>query len=292
MLRAYADFTKLGIVIFVLLSGLAGYATSFSVEQAFDWKHLLALVSGLFCLSSGSLSLNQLQEIESDRKMPRTEKRPLVSGKISVKSGWLITIVLLFLGGVLLSVASPIAAGLGALTVFLYNVVYVYWWKKYWVFGAVPGAIPGALPVTIGFAANTNEIFREDSIYLFMILFLWQMPHYWALALKYREDYRKAGVPVLPTIVGVERTLFHIGIYTFAYAALALASPWFVGASWIYILIVAPTALKVLWEFFKFQRANGDAGWLKFFMWVNLSLLAFLFVPVIDRWSFIFIGRT
>lgn len=289
MFRAYADFTKLGIVIFVLLSGIAGYGTGFSLESSFSANHFLVFLLGLYCLSSGSLALNQLQEVEKDRKMPRTEKRPLVSGKLSIKMGWLIAVALLTVGTWALYVSSPLAAALGALTVFLYNVTYVYWWKPKWIFGAVPGAIPGALPVTIGFAANSSDIFRADSVYLFLILFLWQMPHFWALALKFKEDYRQAGVPTLPTVLGVPATLYQIGLYTFLYVALAVGSPWFVHASWIYVAFVIPVSVKLLHEFYRFHRAQGEKHWLSFFMWINVSVLIYLAVPVIDRWNFLFI---
>jgi len=289
MLKSYADFTKFGIIIFVILTGLAGYATSYSVEQAFSLQHFIYFVIGLYCLSSGSLALNQVQEIEADRKMPRTEKRPLVSGKISWATGLVISLGLLLVGSVLLFFVSRWALYLGLATVVLYNGVYTYWWKPKWIYGAVPGAIPGALPVSIGYAANSDDLLRPDSIYLFLILFLWQMPHFWALALRYREDYRLAGVPTLPTILGVEKTIYQMGLYTFIYVGLALASPWFVGASWIYLLCVLPVSAKLMYEFFRFYQSKGEKGWLSFFLWINLSVLIYLAVPVIDRWSFLFI---
>lgn len=291
MWKTYSDLTKFGIVIFVVLTGLAGYASSFAIETSFDWRHLAALTFGLFFLSSGSLALNQVQEYKIDRLMPRTAKRPIAAGKIKPAAGFILALLFLFVGGELLVSASPLSAWLGLLTVVLYNGVYTYWWKPRWVFGAVPGAIPGALPVTIGYAANTDQIFSTDSIYLFLILFLWQMPHFWALALKFKEDYRQADVPTLPVSLGVERTLYHMGLYTFLYVAVALMSPWFVHASWIFLLLVVPISIKVLVDFFRLFRSRGEKGWLSFFLWTNLSVLVFLFVPVIDRWNFLFIGH-
>ena len=289
MFRLYADLTKLGIVIFVVLSGLAGYATSFQIEKTFDWNHLMWTLLGLYFISSGSLALNQVQEFKMDQKMNRTAKRPIASGKLKPAAGLILALTFLLVGGDLLFLASPLACGLGWLTVFLYNFVYTYWWKRKMVFGAVPGAIPGALPVTIGYAANSGNIFSMESVYLFLIMFLWQMPHFWALAIKYKEDYAKADVPVISVVLGVHKTLYHIGLYTFAYVAIALASPWFVHASWIYILLVLPFCFKILQEFYAFYKSEGEKRWLAFFMWVNLSLLVFLYVPVIDKWNFLFI---
>lgn len=289
MARLYADLTKFGIVIFVVLSGLAGYATSFSVETPFSWNHLLCAMFGLYFLSSGSLALNQVQEYKMDQKMPRTAKRPIASGKLKPAAGLILALTFLLIGSDLLFMASPLACGLGWLTVILYNGVYTYWWKPKMIFGAVPGALPGALPVTIGYAANSTDIFSLESMYLFLIMFFWQMPHFWALAVRFREDYAKGQVPTISVALGVERTIYHIGIYTFAYVATAVASPWFVRSSWIYILMVLPFGFKILQEYARFYRSHGEKRWFAFFMWINVSLLVFLYVPVVDKWNFLFI---
>lgn len=288
MLKTYADLTKFGIVIFVLLSGIAGYASSFAIEKAFSLPHLAFLVLGLYCLSSGSLALNQLQERHVDVKMPRTQKRPLVLGSLSVKSVAIIVVVLLVLGLLFLYLASVAAFLLGLLTVLLYNFVYVYFWKPKMAYAAVPGAIPGALPVSIGYAANSSNLLAPDSIYLFLIMFLWQMPHFWVLAVKYKEDYALGGIPVLPVEKGLGPTFFQIGLYTFCYVFVATASPWFVQASWIYIALVVPFSFFVLKELFVYIKSEGKK-WFKFFMWLNLSMLVYLVVPVIDKWNFLFI---
>jgi protoheme IX farnesyltransferase len=290
MWKIYSDLTKFGIVIFVVLTGLAGYATSFAVETEFAWQHLATLLGGLYFLSSGSLALNQVQEYKIDQKMPRTAKRPIASGRIKPAAGLILAVAYLFIGSGLLVEISPLCFWLGALTVVLYNVVYVYWWKPKWVFGAVPGAIPGALPVTIGYAANNDQIFNSESMYLFLILFLWQMPHFWALALKFKNDYASADFPTMPVTLGVQRTLYHMGLYTFLYVGVAIASPWFVHSSWVFLLLVIPFSAKVLLDFFRLLRSNAEKGWLSFFLWTNASVLVFLFVPVIDKWNFLYIG--
>jgi protoheme IX farnesyltransferase len=172
------------------------------------------------------------------------------------------------------------------MTIILYNGFYTLWWKTRWVFAAVPGAIPGALPVTMGYAANTQEIFSPDSIFLFTILFLWQMPHFWALALKFKDDYQKAGVPTLPNAIGVQRTIYQMGLYTFSYCGVALMAPMFVTVRWFYLIAVFPVVVQIFIEFFRFLKSNGEKRWLAFFMWINVSVLVFLFIPAIDRWLF------
>lgn len=291
MFKAFADLTKLGIVIFVVMSGVAGYATSFAIEDSFNLFHLLNLVLGLFFLSAGSLSMNQAQEYKIDRLMPRTAKRPVAAGLISPQTAYAISTTLLILGTYFLYQTSFEAMYLGWATVILYNGIYTYWWKPKWIFGAIPGAIPGALPVTIGYAANSSNILAPDSVYLFLIMFLWQMPHFWALAMRYKDDYKAGGVPTLPVALGIDRTLYHMGVWTFAYVMIAVASPWFVRASWIYLAFVIPVSFKVMQEFYRYFQSRGEKRWLAFFMWTNISMLVYIFVPVLDKWNFLFIGR-
>lgn len=287
MLKIYFDLTKFGIVIFVLLTGIIGYAAGFSVESTLSIQHVINTILGLYFLSSGSLALNQVQECELDKKMQRTASRPVASGKIKPTAAAILAMLYIFTGLQLLYESSELAAYLGLLSVFLYNGAYTMYWKLRWAFAAVPGAIPGALPVTIGYAAVNSEILSSESIYLFLIMFLWQMPHFWVLAIKHADDYKKAGVPTLPVSIGIERTLFHIGLYTFVYAGVAIFSPWFVHASWNYLILVLPFAYKVLREFIVFYKSKGQQRWFAFFMWTNGSMLIFLLVPVLDKWMHI-----
>jgi protoheme IX farnesyltransferase len=283
-MRLFLDLTKSGIVAFVLVSGLAGYALSWPPFQPLDFAHLILTLLSLYFFSAGSFAINQAQEWQIDAKMPRTQSRPIPGGKISVRQALVLGFGFVFLGVCAGFLVSQLVVVLGLATVVLYNVLYTLWWKKKWAFGAVPGAIPGAMPVVIGYAANTDAIFRPEIIYAFMLMFLWQMPHFWSLAIKYKEDYRLGGIPVLPVKLGTDATLFQMGLYMFAYVGLALATPWFTVARFAYVILIVPFALKILWEFFRYYRARGEAGWLSFFLWTNFSVLIFLIAPVIDKW--------
>lgn len=282
MIKAYFDLTKVGIVIFVVLSGLAGFASSHALDRKLQWDLLALLLMGIYFLSSGSLALNQVQEVELDQKMKRTAHRPIVTGKFSKKLALLISIVLLTAGFRILYVISMSSFLLGLFTVVLYNGFYTYSWKPKWPYGAIPGAIPGALPVAIGYAANPANIFDKQSIYLFLILFLWQIPHFWVLAVKYKDDYASGGMPVLPVKLGVEKTFQQIILFTLIYAIVALASPWFVHASWFYVILVIPFVFFVLKSLYRYISTQGSQ-WIGFFMWLNFSMLVFLFVPIFDR---------
>lgn len=286
LLRGYLQLTKTGIILFALVSALAGYAVSFRFGQDFDVLHPILLAIGLYLVAGGGFALNQAQEWRIDALMDRTRKRPIPSGLFTPFQGYAIGTLMCVFGLFVLLILGPVPAALALLTLVLYNGVYTYIWKKNWAFGAVPGAIPGAMPVVIGFSVNTVEIWRPDCIYLFLVLFLWQMPHFWSLAIRFREDYRQGGIPVLPVQIGVDRSMYHIGLYVFTYVGVALLAPWFLRAHALYLLLVFPVSLKVIWEFFKYFRQQEGRGWLPFFLWTNMSLLVYLAVPVMDKWLY------
>jgi heme o synthase len=294
--RLFLDLTKSGIVVFVLVTGLAGYFLSWPPYQPVDVAHLVLTMAALYFFSAGSFAINQAQEWRADSEMPRTAKRPIPSGRVSTYQAWFLGIVFVIFGTICGLLVTPSVTGvpstsdvpwvaiLGLSTVILYNLLYTLLWKKKWAFGAVPGAIPGAMPVVIGYAANTDQFMTPELVYVFMLLFLWQMPHFWSLAIRFKDDYRLGKFPVLPVAIGTEATLFHIGLYMFAYVALAVAAPWFTAVYWVYGLIVIPFAFKILYEFLRYYRAGGGQRWLPFFLWTNFSILVFLIAPVIDKW--------
>jgi heme o synthase len=285
MLKDFFSLTKLGIVIFALVSALAGYAVSLDIHQPFDPWTLGLLIVGLYLVAAGSFAFNQAQEWRLDAKMPRTQGRPIPRGAMSAWQAYVAGVLMMVFGLLALRLIGPWPAGLALVSVLLYNGTYTLFWKRRWMFAAVPGAIPGAMPVVIGFSVNSPNIFRPECLYLFLVMFLWQMPHFWALAIRFREDYKAGGIPVLPVSLGVPRTLLHIGLYLFAYVGVALSAPWFLQTHVLYVLLVLPISAKVVWEFFKyFDRREVRGAWLPFFLWTNFSLLVYLAAPVMDKW--------
>ncbi len=283
-LRSYLDLTKTGIILFAIVSALAGYALSFGHGQDFEFIHPVLLVVGLYFVCAGSFALNQAQEWKRDAKMKRTQNRPIPQGMISPLQAVVLAVLFLLAGHFFLVLLAPITALLAFITVVLYNGIYTIFWKPKLAYAAVPGAIPGAMPVVIGYSANEMSLLAPECIYLFLIMFLWQMPHFWSLAIRYKDDYALGGFPVLPAQQGSAVTMYQIGLYTFIYVALALASPLFLRANMAYIIFVVPISIMVLWQFFKYFKSKEQASWLPFFLWVNMSMLAYLGAPVLDKW--------
>ena len=284
MIQDLKIFFKMSIVNFVVVSALAGYGIGFSVEQSFSIVHLMLLLIGTAFISSGSLSLNQVQETENDKRMERTQVRPLVKGTFTRRTGAMISFTLMIVGLVILWYVKPLTFWIGLSIIAMYNGIYTLYWKKNWAFAAVPGAIPGALPGVLGYSAVNDDVLSSGSIYLFLVMFLWQMPHFWSLAIRYADDYARGNFPVLPSIVGSGRTKYHISFYVWAYALLALMSPFFVDYSYAYFILVLPFSALVVWQFLKYYKSDNPKAWLPFFLVTNFSMLAFMFAPLIDKW--------
>lgn len=157
----------MAIVVFVVISAIAGYGVGLTVEDKFNFIHFFLMIIGTFCISSGSLSLNQVQEYHKDAKMPRTQNRPIPSGEMSWKTGLTISLSLIIVGSGILYYVRPLSCYIGLVIIVLYNVFYTIHWKQNWVFAALPGAIPGALPCTLDYAAVNPNILSAESIYLF-----------------------------------------------------------------------------------------------------------------------------
>jgi heme o synthase len=168
--KAYLSLTKFGIVLFVLLTGLAGYCVSFPLGHPLEWAEPLLFLLGLYFVSSGSFAINQAQEWRIDQAMPRTQNRPIASGHLRPWQAYVIGILFCVVGLGALYILSPMAGHTGLATVIFYNGLYTLYWKKKWAFGAIPGALPGAMPVVIGYAVNNPQIWSADALYLFVIV--------------------------------------------------------------------------------------------------------------------------
>ena len=152
-------------------------------------------------------------------------------------------------------------------------------------YAAVPGAIPGAIPILIGYAAATHQIFDYRGYYLFAVLFFWQMPHFWVLALKYSNDYDKGGFPTLPVARGNQVTRFQITLWCLAYAALGLLSVLFFPTGIIGLVGSLVTSSWLIFELIRFLKKPEQKTWLRFFLSINFSLILYLAVISMDLWS-------
>lgn len=193
----YVTLAKPRLNMLVVATTMAGYYMAAPAGRG--WALALHTLVGTTLVASGASAFNQLMEIESDGKMRRTRARPLPSGRLLPRHARLFGLALSAIGLVELAWGvNLLAAGVAAATLLTYTVFYTPL-KKRSSLSTVVGGIPGALPPMIGWAAVRNNLSVEAWI-LFGIVFLWQMPHFLALAWMYREDYGRAGFPLLPVV--------------------------------------------------------------------------------------------
>jgi protoheme IX farnesyltransferase len=193
----YVTLAKPRLNMLVVVTTLAGYYMA--VPRDLGWGLLLHTLIGTALVASGASAFNQLLEIEPDGLMRRTRARPLPSGRLEPKRARAFAFVLSIVGLAQLGVAVNLLAAAVALATLLTYTVFYTPLKKRTSLATVIGGVPGALPAMIGWAAVRNNLSIEAWI-LFGIVFLWQMPHFLAIAWMYREDYKRAGFPLLPIV--------------------------------------------------------------------------------------------
>jgi len=187
-----AELTKWKLSLAVAFSSVTGYL----IFAAGLDRGLPLVAAGVFLLSSGASALNQYTERRSDALMPRTAGRPLPSGRMTTLSAIGVATVLLVSGCLLLGFSGRLPFLLGLVNVLLYNVIYTGL-KKRTTLAIVPGALVGAIPPVIGYTAAGGDA-TDTVIMLFaLFMFLWQMPHFWLLLVRYGSEYEKAGIKTL-----------------------------------------------------------------------------------------------
>lgn len=202
--RDALSLTKPGINLSNTWACFVGYWLA--TGGAPDPKQLALTLLGMLLVVGGSCALNNGIDLDLDRFMERTKDRPVPAGRISRETAGMLGGLLTVGGVVLLHItAAPLAAWLAIAGSFLYVVVYTLWLKRVSSINTVVGSLSGAIPPLVGWAAAGASLDLSAWI-LFAILFLWQPPHFFALAMLKAEDYRKAGVPMLPVVKGAKAT--------------------------------------------------------------------------------------
>jgi heme o synthase len=184
-------------------------------ERGFSFNLVWALL-GVFCLSSGAMALNQLQERNYDARMNRTSKRPLPSGKMNPIQVIVWVVLFISAGSIILYLyLPPITIFLGLFNVFWYNAVYTPL-KRVTPFAVVPGSIIGAVPALIGWTAAGGSILDFQIWVVAIFLFIWQIPHFWLILHFYNDDYEKGGFPGIERVFSSENIKYIIFVWVLA----------------------------------------------------------------------------
>jgi heme o synthase len=276
--NAYVALTKPDVSFLVLITTAAGYYMG--ARGPLEWLRLVQTVFATMLIAAGTAALNHYIERESDRHMRRTASRPLPSGVLQPREALWFGVLLSIVGAVALYfVAGLLAAALGIATCLSYLLGYTPL-KKRTVWATFVGAFPGAIPPMIGWAAATGSLDRGAWL-LFGILFVWQFPHFHAIAWMYREDYARAGILMLPVVDKQGTRTFRQIIFTAAALVGISLLPSVVGLAGVRYffgaLVVSVALLQVcLWA--ASSKTNVRAKWLMHATVLHIPVLLGLMV--------------
>ena len=275
-LAQYNALTKPRVIQLIVFCALIGMVLA--VPQLPTWAQLRLMAIacfGIWLVAGAAAAFNCLVEKGIDAKMRRTAWRPTAQGEISDVQTGLFSALLCSLGSVILYVwVNPLTMWLTFATFVGYAVIYTVILKPLTPQNIVIGGASGAMPPVLGWAAMTGGV-SPEALILFLIIFLWTPPHFWALALYRVEDYRKSGLPMLPVTHGNEFTRLHVFLYTFVLFAACLM-PFIYGMSgWLYLVFAIALSIGFCGYAYALWRNYSDALARKTFRFslVHLSVL-------------------
>jgi protoheme IX farnesyltransferase len=254
----YYLLTKPGIILGNLITLAAGFLLA--SKGKIDLGLFLATLIGLAFIIASACVFNNFIDRPIDKKMQRTKTRPLVTGAISGKNAIVFAVILGIVGNVILylytNLLTVAVAGIGF---FVYVVLYSLW-KRHTIYGTAIGSIAGAIPPVVGYCAVSNR-FDLGAVILFAILVLWQMPHFFSIALYHIDDYTAAQMPLLPIKRGALRTKIHMLIYILGFIAASVMLTLFHYMGYVYLAIVIALGLTWLALCLKGFKSSNDQVW-------------------------------
>jgi protoheme IX farnesyltransferase len=267
----FAELVKARLSLLTLATAMAGFALG--VEGNWSWLLLAATLTGTALSAAGAAALNQWWERDFDILMKRTQRRPLPAGRMTAGDALLVGVVLSVSGVLSLALfANLLAAALAGATIIFYLLIYTPL-KRVTTLNTIVGAVPGALPPLIGWTAARGSI-NAEGLTLFAILFLWQMPHFLAIAWLYREDYARAGFKMLGEGDETgELTGRQSVVYALALLVVSLLPSVFFAYSHVYFYgaLVLGTAFAAMAVNFAISRGSVPAA-----RWLFLASIAYL----------------
>ena len=281
LLGDYIALTKPRVMSLLLVSAIAGAFLGAGSTPTFEV--IIAVLIGGALASGGAASLNMAYEGELDQRMGRTKNRPVAEGRISVLSAVIFGVVLNIISFVLLALMTNVlAASLAIAGTILYFGLYTVILKRTTTQNIVLGGAAGAVPPLVGYAAATGSI-DLAAWYMFIIVFFWTPPHFWALAIMIKDDYAKAEIPMLPVIRGVEYTTVQIMLYSVILSGLTIVfgvlSPIL---SWIYMIGASALCLAFLWYALKLIKAPDRPAAISLYKYSLLFLALFFVLIMVD----------
>ena len=269
---------KLRVVELLLVTTLP--ALFLAVRGVPSFKITAATLIGGTLAAGASNAFNMIIEVDSDRLMVRTAKRPIVSGAVSETQAFVFASMLTVVSLVIFSYFTTVwATVLTAAAIVFYVFGYTIGLKRRTSQNIVWGGIAGCMPVLIGWAAITNSLSLTAWLF-FLLIFFWTPPHFWALAIKYRDDYAAAGIPMLPVVASIKSVQKQMWFHTIGMVFCSLALDWSAKLPWWCWVITVLLAFGFGQQLLKIDGPNSDKAAAKLFQWsiTYLSVYSLLLV--------------
>jgi protoheme IX farnesyltransferase len=272
-IKAYAAFSKMRLASLVVFSAGVSF---FMASDQIVWVDFMWLVLGGFLVTGSSNGFNQVIEKDFDKLMARTQNRPLPAGDMQVKEAMIVALIMGILGiSILWFALNPLSGLLGTMALIMYVGVYTPM-KRMSPWAVFVGAFPGAIPPMLGYVAVTGEFGLVPGL-LFAIQFLWQFPHFWAIAWKLDDDYRKAGFSLLPSAGGKDASsAFQALVYSLFLIPLSLLPTYFGITGSIAAVVVLVTGVYYAFEAYRLYKNLDDKSA------TRLMFASFIYLPVVQ----------
>lgn len=282
-LRAYYSLTKPGVLYGNALTTVAGFL--FAAGRHIDWLLFVGTIAGSTLVIASACAVNNYFDRDIDRLMERTKKRATVTGLVPPLNALLFGVALGVVGFIILSwLTNNLVVILGAIGFVDYVFLYAMLSKRLSWHGTLVGSISGAIPISAGYCAVVNRI-DINAVLVFLILFFWQMPEFYSIAVYRCREYAKAKVPVVSVVKGIPFTKVAILIYTLAYVICSLLLAIVGKAGYTYLLVMALLGGKWLLHGLQAFKTTDDDKWARRMFKMSLvNLLAFSFLIAVDYW--------
>ncbi|MEN8041119.1 MAG: heme o synthase [Actinomycetota bacterium] len=279
VVRAYVELTKPRIIELLLITTVPAMVVAAGGWPG--WALVILVLIGGTLSAGGANVLNQVYDADIDGIMERTSRRPIPTGRVSPRSATVFGLILGLAGFVVLAVGSTLLAGVLSLVAFaFYVLVYSMFLKRSTTQNIVIGGAAGAVPALIGWAAVTGDLSVAAWV-MFAIIFYWTPPHFWALSIKYEEDYRRARVPMLSVIAGDAVTFREIAWYSVVTVGVSFMLVPVTDLGWIYCLTAVALGLWLVVAAVKLRSDRKRA--MPFFGFTNLYLAGVFLAAMVDR---------
>lgn len=280
--REYYELTKPRVVFLLVFTAVIGMFLA--TPGIVPWEVLIGGSLGIWLCSASAAVLNQWADREADARMARTRRRPLPTGQLSDVEALTFAAVLCVVGaGLLYWLTNTLTMWLTLFSLVGYAVIYTLFLKRATPQNIVIGGAAGAAPPLLGWTAVTGEV-HAHALVLFLIIFAWTPPHFWALAIDRKDEYARAGIPMLPVTHGVKFTSLQILLYTailFAVSLLPFVSKM---SGWLYLAGALPLgALYLLWSW-QLVREKADDLPRKLFNYSIVYLMAIFAFLLLDHY--------